>query len=220
MDGRDASSKPLTLVVADGDEEARYQVRAALEPRGFAVTADPADAPSAIGAAIRLQPDLCLIDLALPGGGIFAVAEITRRVPATTVIAVAEASAPDDMIAALRRGAAGYLLKSMGGAELAKALRAAWHGEAAVSRAHVPALVEEVRGENGRELPLPTATVFLTPREWDVAEALRDGLTTDAIAKRLGVSQVTVRRHIARLLHTMGAPNRAAAIEALRMFAR
>jgi DNA-binding NarL/FixJ family response regulator len=210
----------LTVVIGDGDFDYRSRVRGKLEPHGFAVVGDAADAASTVAACLRERPELCLVSLDLPGGGLHALAEIARRLPATTVIALTAANVTEDLIASLRRGAAGYLLKDMGAFELAKVLRAAWHGEAAVSRALVPALVDEVRGENGHTLRLPTARIDLTPRQWEVAEALRDGLSTDAIALRLGVSQVTVRRHVARLMHAMGAPNRKAAIEALRVYGR
>lgn len=210
----------LSVVVADGDVGYRARVRTELVPHGFAVVAEAEDAASAVAVTLAEQPELCLLSLDLPGGGLHALAEIARRLPATTVIALTAVNVAEDLIAALRRGAAGYLLKDMGTFELAKVLRAAWRGEVAVSRALVPALVDEVRGGNGRTLRLPNERVDLTPREWEVAEALRDGLGTDAIALRLGVSQVTVRRHVARLMHAMGAPNRKAAIEALRIYGR
>jgi two-component system nitrate/nitrite response regulator NarL len=215
---RNSGHPVLSVVIADGDLDYRDRVSSQLAPHGFAVVADAADAASAVAVSLRERPELCLVSLDLPGGGQHALAEIARRLPETTVIALATANVPEDLIAALRRGAAGYLLKDMIAVELAKVLRAAWHGEVAVSRALVPALVAEVRGEAGRTLRLPTASIDLTPRQWEVAEALRDGLATDAIALRLGVSQVTVRRHVARLMHAMGAPNRKAAIEALRMY--
>jgi two-component system, NarL family, nitrate/nitrite response regulator NarL len=220
VDPRGRSLPVLTVLVADSDAAYCSEVRAALEPHDFAIVGTAATAPLAIEASLRDLPDICLIDLALPGGGLHALAQIARRATSTTVIALTSETDPDDLIASLRRGAAGYLLKGMGAAELAKVLRAAWAGEAAVSRALVPALVEEVRGGSGRELALPTATILLTPRQWEVAEALRDGLQTAAIAQRLGVSPVTVRRHVARLMNAMGAPNRGAAIDALRLYAR
>ncbi len=217
-DPRFNSHPVLSVVLADADAGYRDRVRSDLAPYGFAVVADAADAASAVEAALREAPELCLVSLDVPGGGLHALAEIARRLPATTVIALTVANVPEDLIAALRRGAGGYLLKEMKAIELAKVLRAAWNGEVAVSRALVPALVNEVRGEDGHTLRLPTARIELTPRQWEVAEALRDGLATDAIALRLGVSQVTVRRHVARLMHAMGAPNRRAAIEALRLY--
>lgn len=217
-DLHDSGHPVLSVVIADAELDYRDRVRAELTPKGFAVVGDAPDTVSAVETALRERPELCLISLDLPGGGLHALAEIARRLPATTVIAMTAANVPEDLIAALRRGAAGYLLKDMKAVELAKVLRAAWSGEVVVSRALVPALVNEVRGENGHTLRLPTARIELTPRQWEVAEALRDGLSTDAIALRLGVSQVTVRRHVARLMHAMGAPNRRLAIEALRIY--
>jgi DNA-binding NarL/FixJ family response regulator len=104
--------------------------------------------------------------------------------------------------------------------ELAKTLRAARNGEPALSRAMLPALIQQVRGRPQRRLALPGGPVELTVREWDVAELLRDGLNTAEIAGRLGVSPVTVRRHMASVLKKLGTPDRQAAVRALRASGR
>jgi DNA-binding NarL/FixJ family response regulator len=84
----------------------------------------------------------------------------------------------------------------------------------------LPALIEQVRGRPQRQIALPDGPVELTVREWDVAELLRDGLSTAEIAGRLGVSPVTVRRHMGSVLRKLGAPDRQAAVRALRVSGR
>jgi DNA-binding CsgD family transcriptional regulator len=84
----------------------------------------------------------------------------------------------------------------------------------------VPYLVNEVRRGSDRRLTLPSGPVTLTPREWEVGDLLCEGRSTAEIAVRLGVSPVTVRRHVGLLLQKLGTPSRPAAIEVLRTYAR
>jgi DNA-binding NarL/FixJ family response regulator len=210
----------LTFLIADDDAPLRAGIREELEARGFALAAEAADTASAVAAAVRERPDLCLIALEMRGNGLAAVAQIAKRVPTTTIVVLTASEKATDLLAALEHGASGYLLKGISGEELATTLRAAYRGEAALSRSLVVHLINQVRRGSRRRLVLPTGTVSLTAREWDVGELLRAGLPTEEIAVRLGLSPVTVRRHIALLLKKIGAPNRAAAVEALKMFGR
>lgn len=207
----------ISVLIAGGDAEFRSRVRAGLQPEGFVVRADVSDAESAVAVAVHDRPDVCLIDVEPRGEGLSAAATIARRVPTTAVVAVGETARESDLLAALAHGAAGYLTKDIGIPELAKALRAAHLGEPAIPRAMVSALVEQVRGRPRRHLDLPERSVELTVREWDIAELLRAGADTLEIARRLGLSPVTVRRHISSLTRKLGAPDRAAAIRLLQL---
>jgi two-component system, NarL family, nitrate/nitrite response regulator NarL len=208
----------ITVLIADGQAPLRAGIRSVLTGRGFAVVADAADATSAVAAAERERPDICLVDVALPGSSMTAVSQIATRVPTTTIVVMAASADAAQLIAALERGAAGYLLKDIGAEELATVLRAAYAGEPALSRSLVPHLIDHVRRGPRRNLVLPTGTVTLTPREWDVAELLKAGLATDDIGERLGLSPITVRRHISSLLKKSGAQSRAALTDALKLF--
>jgi DNA-binding NarL/FixJ family response regulator len=84
----------------------------------------------------------------------------------------------------------------------------------------VPYLLDEVRRGSVRRLTLPAGSVTLTPREWEVGELLREGRSTTEIAETLGISPVTVRRHVGLLLNKLGAENREAAVELLRAYGR
>jgi DNA-binding NarL/FixJ family response regulator len=118
----------------------------------------------------------------------------------------------EDLFAALRAGAAGYLLKDMDPARLAPALRGVVAGEAAVPRMLVARVVEEFRSSERRpSLPLVRSRgARLTAREWEVLELLRERLTTGEIAHRLGLSTVTVRRHVSSILAKLRVPDRRA----------
>ena len=210
-----AKDGAISVLIADCHTPFRAGIRAALEGDGFVIVGEAADAAATVAAAVRTRPDVCLVDIVMPGNGLNAVAATARRSPATTIVVLTVSSDPADLLAALERGASGYLLKGMASTELAKTLRAARNGEPALSRAMLPALIEQVRRRPQRRIALPDGPTELTLREWDVAELLRDGFDTGEIAGRLGVSPITVRRHVAAVLKKLGAPDRRAAVRAL-----
>ena len=193
---------PVRIVVADDHVPTRAGVRAALEEHGFAVVAEAADAPAAVEAAVRERPDACLLDIHMPGGGIAAAAEIIERLPGTAVVMLTVSRDDEDLFAALRAGASGYLLKDMEAGRLHAALRGVLAGEAAIPRTLVARIIEEFRASERRPaLPLLRRRgVQLTSREWDVLEQLREGRSTREIASELGLSPVTVRRHVSAIL--------------------
>lgn len=218
--GGKAGHEHPSVLIADDDIEHRREVREALETRGFDVVGEASDAAAAIGAATRLQPDICLIEIELPLEGLNAVGRIAKASPKTMIVVLSRSAEPEDVVTAFTRGASGYLLKGISGERLASTLRGAYQGEPALSRSLVPYLVDEIRRGSMRRLTLPGGAVTLTMREWEVGEMLREGLTTTEIADRLGVSPITVRRHVGLLLKKLGAPNREAAVELLRVYGR
>ena len=193
-------------------------MRVALEADGFVIVAEAGDADEAVALATRLRPDVCVIDVELPGGGLNAIARIAKSAPETLIVVLSASERPSDVVAAVTRGASGYLLKGLSGERLASTLRAAFAGEPAVSRSLVPHLVAEIRRELVRRLTLQEGAVTLTPREWEVGEMLVAENSTAAIADRLGVSPVTVRRHVGQLLRKLGAKTREEAVETLRTY--
>jgi len=209
-----------SVLIADNDIAFRRGIRDALGANGFDVVAEAADAAAAIGAATRLHPAICLIEPALPVEGLNAIGRIGKASPTTLIIVLSESDRPEDVVTAFARGASGYLLKGLSGEQLAVTLRKALEGEPALSRSLVPHLVDEVRRGSVRRLVLPSGSVTLTSREWEVGEMLRDGQSTAEIAERLGVSPITVRRHVSLLLQKLGADNREAAVEILRIYGR
>ena len=218
--GGNARLERHSVLVADNDIAFRRGVRDALEANGFDVVAEASDAAAAIGAATRLRPAICLIEPALPVEGLNAIGRIAKASPATLIIVLSESDRPEDVVTAFARGASGYLLKGLSGEQLATTLRKALEGEPALSRSLVPHLVDEVRRGSVRRLVLPSGSVTLTSREWEVGEMLRDGQSTAEMAERLGVSPITVRRHVSLLLRKLGADSREAAVEILRAYGR
>jgi two-component system nitrate/nitrite response regulator NarL len=203
----------VRVLIADDHPPTRRGVRLTLEQQGFLVCAEAASAQGAIEAALRERPDVCLLDVRMPGGGIRAVGEIAGRLPETTVVMLTVSDSDDDLFDALRAGASGYLLKDMDTEQLPAALRASLRGEAALPRRLAANLVQELRRRGGSRLILPGGrAVQLTPREGEVLELLCDDLSTAEIARRLFVEPVTVRRHVSAILEKLGVSSRAEAV--------
>lgn len=216
--GGNADLEHPSVVVADDDAPFRRGVRRALEAHGFLVVAEADDATSAIAAVSRLEPDICLIELDLPGEGLNAIGRIAKASSKTLIVVLSASDRQEDVVAAFTRRASGYLLKEISGERLASTLLGAYRGEPALSRSLVPYLVDEIRRGSARRLMLPEGPVTLTPREWDVGELLLEGIPTAEIAERLGVSPITVRRHVGLLLRKLGAESREDAVKKLRYY--
>lgn len=205
------------VLLADDHPPTRAGVRAAIEGHGFEVVAEVGDAAAAIEVASRERPDVCLLDIHMPGSGIRAAAEITQRLPDVTVVMLTISRNDDDLFDALRAGAAGYLLKDMDPDRIPYALQGVLEGEAALPRSLTARVIDEFRGRGRRRrLPLPGERgVDLTSREWEVLHLMRQGLETGEIASRLFVSRVTVRRHVGSILHKLRVTSRQEAIKRL-----
>lgn len=205
------------VLIADDHPLIRQGVRDSLEAADFVVCAETPDAGTAVEAALRERPDICLLDVHMPGNGIQATREITAALPDTAVVMLTVSRDDEDLFDAIRAGAAGYLLKDTAPGRLPNALRGVLAGEAALPRTLASRLMDEFRsqGRRRRMLGLGKRMPELTPREWDTLELLRDGLSTAEIAERLQVSPVTVRRHVSAILGKLRVPDRAAALELL-----
>jgi DNA-binding NarL/FixJ family response regulator len=171
------------------------------------ICAEAGDAASAIATAKSEQPDICLVGLELPGGGMTAVKGISSVAPSAAVILMAGTSDVDELLAAVRAGAVGYLPGDVEPARLRRVVRAALAQEAVIPRAMVLDLVLELRAA------VTPAADGLTAREAEVLEILRRGASTATMAKRLGMSPVTVRRHISEIVRKIGVEDRAALTE-------
>ena len=209
--------KPTRVLIADDHPPTRAGVRYSLEAAGFEVCCEVGDAVGALTKALEERPDICLLDIHMPGSGISAAAKITAELPETAVVMLTVSRNDADLFDALRAGAAGYLLKDTDPDRLPHALAGVLTGEAAVPRQLVTRLIEEFRGgRTKRKIPLIGGRgVELTSREWDVLDLLREGLSTEEISKRLFVSRGTVRSHVATMLKKLNVPNRAAAVALL-----
>jgi DNA-binding NarL/FixJ family response regulator len=196
----------IRVLIADDHVPTREDVRAALEDDPeFEVCAEAADAPGAVAGALREQPEVCLLDVHMPGRGVAAAWEIHARLPRTKVVMLTISRADVDLFAALRAGALGYLLKDMDPRSLPRALHSVLAGEVAIPRELVSQVVEGFRdpAARRRQAFAEGSAQQLTSREWQVLELLRQDLSTAQIARRLVLSPVTVRTHVNAILRKL-----------------
>jgi DNA-binding NarL/FixJ family response regulator len=195
-----------TVLLADDHAPTREDIGLILSEDGrFAVCAEAADAAAAVAAAVRERPDICLLDLRMPGGGLAAAWEITARLPHTSVVMFTVSHDDCDVFNSLRAGAAGYLVKDMEAAELPPALARVMAGEAVLAPTLLTMVVHAFRDRSARRRRALAdgAEAHLTSREWDILESLREGLTTGQIARRLNVSPVTARTHTSAIVRKL-----------------
>jgi DNA-binding NarL/FixJ family response regulator len=197
------------IVIADDHAPTRELLRRALAAAEFELCAEVRDAPSAVRAVVEHDANVALLDIRMPGNGLAAAAEIARKHPGTQTVMLTVSSDDADLFAAIAAGAVGDLIA---------ALNSVLSGEAALP----PSLVRRVLGEfQARERTHRLSRTQpkwtrLSTREREVLELLADGCATAEIARRLYVSQVTVRTHISTILRKLEVPDRAAAVRILR----
>ena len=211
-----ASVGELTVLVADSQIPVRAGIKRAIEPHGMRVVAEVANAEEAVQMALNHRPDVCVLAVGLPGNGIGVTRRIKELLPGTKIVMMTASAHDEELFEALRAGADGYLVMSTPSSRLPHAIAGVMRGEAALPRAMTGRLVLEFRERGTRRrviLASADAEVELTAREFEVLQRLRKREATAEIANRLGISQVTVRRHVASLLRKLGVPNRRRAIE-------
>jgi DNA-binding NarL/FixJ family response regulator len=215
-----SKTKPLRVLIADDHAPSRDDVRRALEhDERFGPCMSAADAAEAIQVAVRERPDVCLLDIRMPGSGLAAAWEISARLPGAKIVMLTVSEDDADLFAALQAGADGYLLKTMSLQRLPDALDGVSLGEAPMPPSLVARVLEHFHGREPRWRQVVTdnsAGGRLTSREWEVLELLSQGLSTSAIARRLVLSSSAVRVHIAAIVRKLGVPDRAAAIDLFR----
>jgi DNA-binding NarL/FixJ family response regulator len=167
----------------------------------FRICAEADDAEHAIRLAKQLQPDVCLVGRDVAGDGLASVRGICRAAPGCAVVVLSEVRDVEDMLDAVRAGAVGYVPGPLDGDRLRRIVAAVIANEAVVPRTMVHELLLELRS-GGRGVDA------LTGRESQVLGMLRRGQTTAAIADRLHITPVTVRRHISELVRKLGVADR------------
>ena len=208
---------PETILIVDDHPLTRSALSALLGQNGFSVVGEVADGEAAIEQARTLNPDLVLLDLSMPGmNGLEALPRLREAAPNTEVVVLTASGTEDNLLGAIRGGAAGYLLKSEPPERLVEFLRGVANGEAALSGAVARRLLETVRSTGGRETGVPDSIAgTLSAREVEVLLLLDERLETDEIAKRLFISEHTVRSHVKSVLRKLDVSSRREALEKL-----
>jgi DNA-binding NarL/FixJ family response regulator len=199
----------IRVLIVDDHPALREGLRAILATQpDIAVVGEAATGQEALAQATALRPDVVLMDLEMPGlDGVEATRRIRERLPGTRVVVFTAFDGDERVMSAVEAGAQGYLLKGATRAEIFHAVRTAYQGgtplQPAVATTLLRRLVKQQRkGE----------AAALSPREREVLHLLADGLTNKAIARRLAVSERTVKFHVGSIFAKLGVPNRAAAV--------
>ena len=205
-----------TLVV-DDHPLTRAALVGLLEQHDFPVVAEAGDGAEAIDRARELQPDIVLLDLSMPGmDGLEALPRVRAAAPKCEVVVLTASGTEENLLAAIRAGAAGYLLKTEPPERIAEFLAGVAHGEAALSGEVARRLLDRVRDGGRLDSGVPEAIAEkLSAREVEVLLLLDEHLGTDDIAKRLYISEHTVRSHVKSLLRKLGVFSRREALERL-----
>ncbi|GAA4423196.1 response regulator transcription factor [Georgenia halophila] len=164
------------------------------------------DGPEAVRNAARLEPDVVLLDLRMPGGdGLEAIAPITAEAPECRVVVLTAYDTDRDVATALARGAAGYVLKSSDPAELVHVVHVCASGQQVLS----PHVVHHLTGQASSQQTLVTMIRrALTDRELETLRGLAAGLSNVQVAQELGISVATVKGHVSSLVRKLGCESR------------
>jgi DNA-binding NarL/FixJ family response regulator len=204
------------ILIVDDHPLTRDALRALLEQNAFSVAGEAADGEEAIETAGALKPDLILLDLSMPGlDGLDALPRLREAAPQAEVVVLTASGTETNLLSAIRAGAAGYLLKTEPPERIVEFLRGVARGEAALSGEVARRLLERVRS-GARDSGVPNAIAeALSARELEVLLLLDEHLGTDDIARRLFISEHTVRSHVKSLLRKLNVASRREALEAL-----
>ena len=204
----------IRILIADDHLIVRQGLRLILETEeGFELAGEAADGAEALRLCHDLHPDVVLMDLRMPGmDGLSAIERLQAELPEIAVVILTTFNEDDLLLRGLRAGARGYLLKDVDRQTLFNTIRAAARGETLLNPALLSRLLTRV--ESAHEANTPAAALELTERERQVLAAVARGDRSKEIALHLGISERTVKAHLASIYNKLGVDSRAAAITA------
>lgn len=200
----------LRVAVVDDHPLFREGVVAALQAEGdLVVVAEGGTAAEAVTLAAQHLPDVLLLDLHLPGGGLSALREIAAAYPATRVVLLTFSEDEADVLSALKAGARGYIIKGVTGRELRQVVRAVSQGEVSITPLLASGLLYELARPAAAAVPGPGPLVdTLTPREQQILEGVAQGLSNKEIARELSLTEKTVKHYMTNVLQKLQVRNR------------
>lgn len=188
-------TEQIRVLVADDHPMFRAGVVASLAANAdFEVVGEASSAEEAVRLADQHAPDVCLLDIAMPGGGLAAARDITASLPQTKVVMLTVSEDEDDLLAAMKSGASGYVLKGAAASELMSVVRTVNAGEVYVAPGLAWGLLREM--SRPRSAPLDELSV----REREVLELVAAGLSNQEIGERLGLAEKTIKHYMTAIL--------------------
>jgi NarL family two-component system response regulator YdfI len=203
-------SNPIRILVADDHLIIRQGLRLILETEEeFEMVGEAADGAEAVRQCAELKPDVVLMDLRMPNmDGLTAIEHLRDEQPGVAVVILTTFNEDDLMVRGLRAGAKGYLLKDTDRETLFNTIRAARRGETLLK----PEVMRRVLSNAGERSAPAAASADLTERELEVLRGVAQGERSKEIALRLGISERTIKAHLASIYNRLGVDSRAAAI--------
>lgn len=201
----------LRIAVVDDHPLLRDGVMRSMAEHGFEIVGEGGSRNDAIDLVTKMQPDILLLDISLPGGGLEAIEPILRQRPKQKIVILTVSESRDHLVRAFSLGARGYVLKGIGSTRLAEILHAVVAGERYVP----PTLGSMPLAHKPSEAAGESKSVF-TARERQVMELLSSGRSNKIIAEELGLHEKTVKHHIAHVFDKLEVRNRTAAAIAWR----
>jgi DNA-binding NarL/FixJ family response regulator len=196
----------MRVLLADDHALFRDGIASLLQAWGHEVVGLASDGAKAVELAARLDPDLVLMDVRMPGmSGLAATALIHEARPGISIVMLTVSEDEDDLFAAVKAGAQGYLLKNVEASEFRSLLEAVSRGEPALSPATAARIIDELLHPSGAGDASPDR---LTDREIDVLRLVTAGLRNKEIASELGISENTVKFHLRNILGKLHAESR------------
>jgi DNA-binding NarL/FixJ family response regulator len=204
-----SAAKQLTVVLADDHPVVLIGVRNMLAHEGLQIVGEANDGDEAIQLTLELQPDILLLDLAMPRlPGLEAMRAIMGRSPGVKVILLTSTISTQQIIEALHIGARGIVLKDAVAQHLTQAIQTVGNGDYWIGGARVVNLMAALH-ELMQQVKVPERKTFgLTPREMEVVGCIIEGCSNRDIAKQFGISEETVKRHLSNIFDKTGVSTR------------
>ena len=200
----------MRVLVVDDYSLFRDGIVSLLEAAGFNVIGQANNGNMAVEEAIRLRPELVLLDIHMPEmNGLEALKQIKSNLPETRVVMLTVAEDETYLAEAIKSGADGYLLKHLGGPEFIELLEGLKRGEAAITRKTAAFLMKQIAHPKVAQDKPVTA---LSDREIEIIRLLAEGLSNKSISERLSLSENTIKYHLKNILQKLNVQNRTEAV--------
>jgi len=208
MGDRDSSPAPEAFRIVVADDHPLFRegvVKTISDVPGLEVVGEAASGRDALAVVEELLPDVAVLDVSMPDGGLWCAEQIAKRCPAVKTVMLTVAEDPYTVRGALKAGAQGYVLKGISGRELIEVLRGVANGEPYVTPMLAASMLQEAVTPHARDAD---RFVALTNRERDILKQLAKGASNKRIALNLSIGERTVKHHMTNILQKLQVQNR------------